>query len=162
MKQPNGRTLLFGLVLLSLLVGAFAFLPPQSPVVGMADPALQVRDTPTPQPSFTNTPVTPTRTNTPVLPTATRTNTPAPTTATRTNPPVTVVAPSSTSEPTSAPAALPTAVYATAIPVVPTATATPVPTTSLPSSGLSLTWLGVGLGLIAVVIGARILRRSAS
>ena len=186
MRPSQRRTLCYGLLLLALILTVSAFVNAPTDLggsTGLNLPMLQATSTPTatrvvpPTPTATSTPTnTPLTTNTPTS-TPTRTNTPTATsTPTRTNTPLSTNTPTRTS--TSVPSAVPTATTApvqtnatatpepsalpTQTPLAPSATptATPIPTATLPSTGLSLTWILVGLGLVVLLFGARALRQS--
>ncbi len=171
------RVLSYGLVLLVLAVAlaAFATAPTRisDSMVRPNGPVLQ-RITPTTQPTLTatatltptNTSTLPTATHTPIPPTATKTSIPP--TATNTSVPVAATntpvpaAATSTSQPAATSTPLPVATITPLLGgVAATATPTPKPTSALPATGGSpFTWIAVGLVLVLIVFGARVLRQT--
>lgn len=177
------RALSYGLVLLVLAVAlvAFATAPtrindsmarPNGPILQRTTPTTQPTLTATATLTPTNTSTVPTATHTPVPPTATNTptatKTAIPPTATNTSVPVAATntpvpaAATSTSQPAATNTPVPVATITPLLGgVAATATSTPIPQSALPKTGGSpFTWIAVGLVLVLIVFGARVLRQT--
>ncbi len=171
MKQSPRLELAYGLGLLVLVLalGAFANVSPPKDSRYSEVFLFQQRITPTP--------VTPGATFT-MTPTATRTRTATPTptftgTPTRTSTRTLTATPTNTGQPPATPTPTSTATATVAVtsgpvvtitPLLPGYTVTPtkVPTGTLPTTGMSLTWVVVAVGLMLIVLAARYLRQSSA